>query len=179
MDIKIFADRDIRLPRVRVIDSSGTNLGVLETRVAQDMARNAGLNLVQVNPPDKDKIPTCKIMDLGKYKFELSKKKKKEEKKQRESAIKVKELLFRFTTDTNDLRIKANQAQEFLNDGHTVRVKFELMSKNKTTAKRRMYSGNNEKAVETIDKFMEMLPGCSAKIESKEEKRIIFIIVKK
>lgn len=178
MEIKIFANRDIRLPKVRVIDSTGANLGVLDTWKAMAIAQDSGLDLVQVAPPDKEKIPTCKIMDLGKHKFELSKKKHKEEKKQRETAIKTKELVFRFTTGFHDLEIKAEQAKNFLAEGCQVKVKVELITKNKQAKGRKIYDGNRDIGLDIIDTFISLIPGYRARFDNSENsKHILFTLI--
>jgi len=101
---RVYVNRDIRAREVRCIDHNDENVGVISTYKAIKMAEDAGLDLVQVSPPskDKDKIPICKIVDSGKFKFELSKRNKERAKKQRESHIKVKEIKFRPSTGTHD-----------------------------------------------------------------------------
>jgi translation initiation factor IF-3 len=71
-------------------------------------------------------IPVCKILDSGKYKYDLSKKQKDMARKQRESAVKVKELKFRPSTDINDLKTKAKQAEKFLLDGCKIKVSIKF-----------------------------------------------------
>ena len=112
----------IRAPRVLCIEDSGKNLGVIPTSEALLLATNSGLDLVLVSPAVNGKPPTCKIMDYGKHKYEESKKAKAAAKRQRETEIETKEIKFRPTTDTNDLKTKARKAMEIIEGGDQVRV---------------------------------------------------------
>ena len=69
-----------------------------------------------------DGIPICKVVDCGKYKYDLSKKKKEIAKKQRESSVKIKEIKLRPSTDTNDLNTKASKAKEILSEGDKIKI---------------------------------------------------------
>jgi translation initiation factor IF-3 len=110
--------RFIREPSVYCIDQNNNNIGLIDTRDALNMAYEVGLELVMVSQ-GKGKTPsTCKILDFGKYKYEQEKRDKVSKKKQRENAIKIKEVKFRPVTDDNDLKTKANQLREFIDDGN-------------------------------------------------------------
>lgn len=119
---RVFANNDIRAKEVRCIDHEGNNLGVIKTQDAIYKAKNIGLDLVLVSQGGKNQPPTCKFLDYGKYKYEMSKKRKELAKKQRESLIKIKEIKFRPCTDDSDLLIKAKKAQGFINEGHRLKV---------------------------------------------------------
>lgn len=106
----------IRSSQVLLIDSSGENLGVVNTSLALNKAREESLDLVEVG--QKDKTPVCKIMDYGKYKYELSKK-ERENKKHKTT---TKEIKFRPNTGDNDLTYRAKRAKEFLEDGNKVKL---------------------------------------------------------
>lgn len=108
----------IRVPQIRVILSDGTNAGVMNTYEALKMAKDQGLDLVEINPTAKP--PVCKIMDFGKFKYE--EKKKQAEAKKNQKIQELKELTLRPNTDTNDLNHKLDQAKDFISEGH--RVKF-------------------------------------------------------
>lgn len=118
---KWFVNNNIRAPKVICIDSNNINLGTIPTYQALKLAQETGLDLVQIAFKE-GATPTCKIIDFGKYKYEASKKQKSIEKKQRESIVKLKEIKFRPTTSINDLKTKARQVEEFLNDGYKVKV---------------------------------------------------------
>ena len=93
-------------------------LGVLETHEAQRMAREAGLDLVEVNP--KAYPPVCKIMDFGRFKYE--EKKRTNEAKKRQAIVELKEIKLRPKTDVHDLEVKINHARRFLEEGNKVKI---------------------------------------------------------
>lgn len=107
----------IRVPQIRVVLNDGSNAGVMETYAALKMAREQGLDLVEINP--KALPPVCKIMDFGKYKYE--EKKKQSEAKKNQKVQELKELTFRPNTDENDLRHKLEQAKGFISEGYKVK----------------------------------------------------------
>jgi translation initiation factor IF-3 len=108
----------IRVPEVRVVDADGSNLGVLTTDDAIRRAREAGLDLVEVNP--KAAPPVCKILDFGKYKYE--EKKKQREAKRKQTVVEVKELKLRPKTDDHDLMVKLRAARRFAEAGNKVKL---------------------------------------------------------
>jgi len=110
----------IRSPKVRCINKNNENLGIMTIKEAIDLAKFEGLDLIQISY-DKE-APICRIMDYGKFKYDKSKKEKLLNKKRRESVIKVKEVKFRPTTDSNDLNVKAKMATRFLSEGNRVKV---------------------------------------------------------
>jgi translation initiation factor IF-3 len=118
---RIYVNKDIRSNEVRCLNQDNDNIGVFSIEKAIRMAENEGLDLIQVSPPNGG-IPTCRIADYGKYKFELSKKNKELARKQRKSAIKQKEIKFRPNTDINDLQTKARMASKFISEGCRVRI---------------------------------------------------------
>ena len=93
-------------------------LGVLDTHEAQRLARDAGLDLVEVNP--KAYPPVCKIMDFGKFKYE--EKKRTNEAKKRQAVVELKEIKLRPKTDVHDLEVKINHARRFLEEGNKVKI---------------------------------------------------------
>ncbi len=108
----------IRVPQVRVVGADGGMLGVLDTHEAQRMAREAGLDLVEVNP--KAYPPVCKIMDFGKFKYE--EKKRTNEAKKRQAVVELKEIKLRPKTDVHDLEVKISHARRFLEEGNKVKI---------------------------------------------------------
>jgi translation initiation factor IF-3 len=113
---------------VRVIDSDGSQLGILNSQEAIRMAKEQGLDLVEVSPNAKP--PVCKIMDFGKYKYEMSKREAKARKTQHR--ITVKEVKFRPKIDDHDFDFKVNHAREFL-EGND-KVKFTVMFRGREVA---------------------------------------------
>jgi translation initiation factor IF-3 len=108
----------IKVKDVRVIDADGGQLGILDTREAIRKAEELGLDLVEVAPTAKP--PVCRIMDFGKYKYELAK--KAHESRKHQSVIVVKEIKLRPRTDDHDVQFKTNNIKRFLEDGNKVKV---------------------------------------------------------
>lgn len=108
----------IRIPRVRVIASDGTQIGILDTHEALRMAREEGLDLVEISP--KAVPPVCKIMDYGRFKYETAKKEREERSKR--TVIEVKEMKFRPKTDEHDFDFKVKHIREFLQEGNKAKL---------------------------------------------------------
>ena len=108
----------IRDKEVRLIANDGEQLGVMSAREAQKLADEAGLDLVKISP--KAKPPVCKIIDYGKYRYELARKEKEAKKKQK--VIEIKEVRLSPNIDENDLNTKMNNARKFLEKGNKVKV---------------------------------------------------------
>ncbi len=113
----------ISSPEVQVIGSDGENLGVLNTNEAISMAKNQGLDLIEIaanaNPP------VCKIMDMGKFKYDAQKKANLAKKKQK--IISLKEIKMRPVTETHDYEFKVKNAKKFISKGD--KVKFTIRFK--------------------------------------------------
>jgi translation initiation factor IF-3 len=107
----------IRVPEIRVINSAGEMLGIMTTQDALRLAREEGLDLVEINP--KAVPPVCKILDFGKFKYE--EKKRATETKRKQTAVEVKEVKLRPKTDEHDLDFKVRAARRFLEDGNKVK----------------------------------------------------------
>jgi translation initiation factor IF-3 len=116
-DLPNINDR-IRFPKVRVIDTDGTQLGILSPREAQRMAEEKDLDLVLLS--DKADPPVCKIMDYGKYRYEQEKKEREARKKQHNAE--VKEVKMRYKIDDHDYQVRVRQAIGFLKDGDKVKA---------------------------------------------------------
>ncbi|WP_207260602.1 translation initiation factor IF-3 [Desulfovibrio sp. Huiquan2017] len=108
----------IRIPKVRVVDDDGEQLGVMATRDALDRAKEKGLDLVEV-APNADP-PVCKIMDYGKFKYQQQK--KLQEAKKKQTVIKIKEVKFRPKTDEHDYQTKLKNIVKFLEGGDRCKV---------------------------------------------------------
>lgn len=109
----------IRDNELRIISADGEQLGVMDAKSAQKLAIENGLDLVKISPNAQP--PVCKIMDFGKYKFELAKREKENRKNQK--VVNIKEVQLSPSIDTNDFNTKAKQAIKFLKSGDKVRVK--------------------------------------------------------
>ena len=111
-------NEQIRDTEVRVIGEEGQQLGVMSPKDAMKLAREAEVDLVKVAPSAKP--PVCKLVDYGKYKYELVRKEKEAKKKQR--TIEVKEVRLSPNIDVNDLNTKCNSARKFIEKGNKVKV---------------------------------------------------------
>ncbi len=111
-------DTFIQVPKVRVIDDEGENLGVMFTREAMEQANEKGLNLVEVSPNADP--PVCKYLDVGKYRFEAQKKANAARKTQKTQDIK--EVKMRPNIDTHDYDVKMRNVNKFINQGDKVKV---------------------------------------------------------
>jgi translation initiation factor IF-3 len=111
-------NEEIRDREVRVIDSDGTQLGIIPIEEALQLSIDRKLDLVKVAPQAKP--PVCKIMDYGKYRYDLQKKEKEARKKQK--VIELKEIRLSTFIEEHDLMVKANNASKFLKDGDKVKV---------------------------------------------------------
>ncbi|RJE81518.1 translation initiation factor IF-3 [Paracoccus sp. JM45] len=108
----------IRVAEIRLIGAEGENVGVVTPAVGLQMAQDAGLDLVEISPNAAP--PVCKIMDLGKYKYEQQKREAEARKKQK--VIEVKEIKFRPGTDSHDYDVKMRSVLKFLEGGDKVKV---------------------------------------------------------
>lgn len=106
------------MPQVRVIDADGNQLGVMQTKDALSTAEAAGLDLVEIAATATP--PVCRIMDYGKYKYQMSKKTKDAKKKQ--TVIQIKEMKLRGKTEEHDFQFKLRNIKRFLSEGDKVRV---------------------------------------------------------
>ena len=108
----------ITIRQVRLIDAEGENVGVVATEEALRMAREAGVDLVEVNANSRP--PVCRVMDYGRYKYEQNK--KAHESKQKQHRSKLKTVRLRPKTDPHMLEIRVNKAREFLERGDKVQL---------------------------------------------------------
>lgn len=115
---ELFINEQIRDKEVRVIGVNGEQLGVMSSREALRLAEEAELDLVKIAPMAKP--PVCKIVDYGKYRYEMARKEKEARKKQK--VVEIKEIRLSPNIDTNDLNTKVNAARKFLEKGNKVKV---------------------------------------------------------
>ena len=155
----------ISSPEVQVIGSDGNNLGILNTNEAITKAKNEGLDLIEIAPNAKP--PVCKIMDMGKYKYDTQKKANQAKKKQK--TVSLKEIKLRPGTETHDYNFKIKNAKKFISKGD--KVKFTVKFKG-----REMQHTNLGK--ELMNKIIEETKDI-AKVESQpkfEGKQMVMII---
>lgn len=111
-------NEEIREKEIRVVGPEGEQLGIMSSKEALTIAESKELDLVMIAPQAKP--PVCRIMDYGKYLYELQKKEKEARKKQK--VIVMKEVRVSPNIEENDLNVKAKNAEKFLNDGDKVKV---------------------------------------------------------
>ena len=129
---------------MRVVSAEGEQLGVMTAKDAMKLAKDAGLDLVKIAPTAKP--PVCKIVDYGKYRYEIARKEKEAKKKQK--TMDIKEIRLSPNIDTNDLNTKVNQARKFLSKGDKVKVTLRFRG-------RELAHVNQSKVI--LDNFAEQL----------------------
>ena len=117
---RIRINQSIRVKEVRLIDQNGESIGVVPIEKALEMAEEAGTDLIEISPLAKP--PVAKIMDYGKFQYDL--KKKEKEAKSKAKKTETKSIQVKLNTGEHDLELKAKKASEWLKEGH--RVKFDL-----------------------------------------------------
>jgi len=158
-------NEEIRAPQVRVVDETGQMLGVFTRDEALRLAREKGLDLMEVaaqaNPP------TCKIIDYGKYKYEQ--KKKQTQARKNQVIIETKEIQLRPRTEMHDLEVKAKHARRFLLEGDKVKISVRFMGRE---------MAHQEIGLETVKKFVESVKDlCLVESEPKMEGRRMFALL--
>lgn len=151
-----------------MIGAEGENIGELTTEQAIALAYEAGLDLVEISPNVKP--PVCKILDLGKYKYEMQKKANLARKKQK--VIEVKEIKMRPSIDVHDYNVKMKKVFEFLEDGD--KVKLTIRFKGREMAHPELGNDVLNRIIKDVDEV--------AKIESKpalEGRQMIMVIAPK
>lgn len=134
----------IRHAEVRLIGADGEQLGIMSTHEALRMAEEANLDLVEISPQAKP--PVCKIMDYGKFRFELLKKQKEAKKNQK--VIELKEIWLSMTIDVGDLNVKAKQTIKFLTQGNKVKVSIKMRGRQNAHA---------NMGVDVMNRFFELV----------------------
>lgn len=149
---------------MRLIDASGNQVGVVPTRDALRMAREAGLDLVEVSPTARP--PVCKILDFGKYKYQQQKKQREAKKKQQSQQLK--EMHFRPITDDHDYQFKTKHIREFLSEG--LKVKATVVFRGREM----MYQDAGRKIMERLREDLKDLANLEA--EPKLEGRSLVVL---
>lgn len=115
------------MPEVSIIDDEGNNLGKMNTLQALALAKQKGLDLVEVSP--KAIPPVCRIMDFGKYLYKITKQERQHKAKQKITEMKGIRLSPRIST--HDMETKAKQAEKFMNDGNKIKIDLLLRGREK------------------------------------------------
>ena len=152
---KILSNREIRAREVRLINSDGSNLGVVPYFKALNTAEDQNLDLILISFTDP---PVCKIGDVGKYKYEQQKRQKEVDRKNRENRIEIKEVQIRPGIDKHDLNIKIKHIIEWLAIGDKVKIIIKFRG-------REMSNINQGSSI--IDNILSQIP--DAKVEGNSE----------
>ena len=158
-------NREIKAKEVRLINYNGENAGVVSLAEALKIAQEVGLDLIEISPQVTP--PVCKVLDYGKYKYEMQK--KKNEAKKNQKVVSIKELKLRPMIDTHDYEVKVKQAKKFLAQGD--KVKFTMRYKGREMSA-------NDLGKEILNKLLEDLDGlCKVDSATKMEGKQMFMIV--
>jgi len=144
----------IKISPIRLIDENGRNVGVVETSQGLRMAREAGLDLIEIAPNVRP--PVCRIMDYGKYQYQKSKQEKEQRGKQKK--VEVKGIRISMRTGQHDLETKIKQIEKFLNKDYKVKIEMILKGREKSLF---------NLAKEKLSQFIELIP-----LETKIEQEI-------
>ncbi|MEF9865637.1 MAG: translation initiation factor IF-3 [Oscillospiraceae bacterium] len=151
-------NEDIRDKEVRLIDADGSQLGVVSTMDAMKLAEDKSLDLVKIAPQAIP--PVCKIMDYGKYRFELQKKDKEAKKNQK--VVEIKEIRLSLNIDSNDFNTKVAQAMKFLAKGDKVKTSIRFRGRE---------MAHTELGLEVHKRFAEAIPDAIVEKQPKLEGR--------
>jgi len=143
----------IRVKDVRLIDEKNNQVGIVDRLKALNMAREAGLDLVEVAPANDP--PVCRIMNYGKFQYQQRRKLRDSHKKHQFHTSSLKEIRLRPETDSHDMKIKVNHAREFIEKGH--KVQFTIMFR----GRQMLHQDRGHEILRTISETMEDI----AKIE--------------
>ena len=136
-------NEEIRAKELRVINTDGTQLGIMSRQEALDISEEKKLDLVCISP--KANPPVCKILDYGKYKYELQKKEKEAKKKQK--TTQVKEIRLSTFIEDHDIMVKAKTGSKFLKDGDKLKVSLRFRGRE---------NANTARGREVMNKFAEI-----------------------
>lgn len=158
-------NKDIRAKEVRLIDPDGKQLGVLPVKIALEKANELGLDLAEISPNASP--PVCKIMDYGRYKYQLTK--KKQEAKKKQATVQIKEIKVRPKTSDHDLKTKISHIHKFIAKKDKVKV---------TVIFRGREIALTQLAKEALDKIAEETAEVAVvEMPPKSEGRIMFMIL--
>ena len=165
---ELLINEQIKDKEIRLIGEDGEQLGIMSAKEALKLAKEAELDLVKIAPTAKP--PVCKIVDYGKYRYELARKEKEAKKKQK--VVDIKEVLLSPNIETNDLNTKVNMARKFLTKGDKVKVTLRFRG-------REMAHMNSSKHI--LDDFAEMLTDVAVieKPAKLEGKSIMMVLTEK
>jgi translation initiation factor IF-3 len=146
---RVFINNQIRAKEVRVVDETGSQLGVMEIFAAIDLAKSKGLDLIQVT--EKAVPPVCRIMDYSKFLYQQQKKEK--EMRHHQKGGELKEIRLTFAISDHDIETKARKAEEFLKDGDKVKIDMRLRGREKA-----LQGFAREKIKKFVDTLEKLIP---------------------
>ncbi len=158
-------NEDIKVKEVRLIDENGENRGIVSIREALLIAEDAGLDLIEISPQAAP--PVCKVLDFGKYKYEMQKRKAEARKNQK--VVEIKELKLRPMIDTHDYEVKVKQAKKFLSEGN--KVKFTMRYKGRELSANDMGKNVLNRLLEDLDGLCKV--DSAPKLEGKQMMMIV------
>jgi translation initiation factor IF-3 len=144
---RVRINQAIRAKELRVIGAEGENLGVISLKEALEAAESANLDLIEISPTAQP--PVAKVMDYGKYQYEL--KKKAKEVKSKSHVTETKTVQVKIGTGEHDLNLKAKRAAEWLNEGHRVKIDLFLWGRYKYMEEAFLK--------ERLERFIKIIPG--------------------
>lgn len=153
---RVLSNKEIRSKEIRLIDSNGSNLGVVPFFKALTLAQEQELDLILINSTNNP--PVCRIGDVGKYKYDLQKRQKEADRKSRENRVELKEVQLRPGIDKHDLDVKIKHIKEWLEDGDRVKIVVKFRG-------RELNNSNNIGSI--IDNIINCFP--NAKLEGNKE----------
>lgn len=162
----LIINHQIKDRQVRVVGEDGNMFGVMSLRDALALAEESGLDLCKVSPPNVE-VPTCKLMDYGKYRYEQQKREK--EAKKNQHVTEIKEIRLSATIDVGDTKRLAQQSAKFISEGNKVKASIRLKGRQQA---------HPEIAVKIVEDYIALV-GEGAVVEKKptQEGRIIYTIL--
>ena len=150
MEVRNISSKELQIneqisdKEIRVIDSDGSQLGIMPSKKAMELAEQKNLDLVKIAPQATP--PVCKIIDYGKYRFEQSKREKEQRKNQR--VVEIKEVRLSLNIDTHDFETKKNHAMRFISEGNKVKASIRFRGRE---------MGHPELGLEIMKRFSEAM----------------------
>ncbi len=161
----LMINEQIRDREIRLVGEDGEQLGIMPAKDAMKLAKEANLDLVKISPTAKP--PVCKIIDYGKFKYEMARRDKEAKKKQK--VTEVKEIRLSPNIDENDLNTKANNARKFLSKGDKVKVVLRFRGREMA------HMGTSKKILDEFFKKVEDI--CTVEKPAKVEGRSMIMVL--
>jgi translation initiation factor IF-3 len=162
---ELLINEQIKDREVRLISDTGEQLGIVSLKDALSRAEEKEMDLVKISPNANP--PVCKLMDYGKYRFDLAKKERDAKKKQK--IIEIKEMRLSATIDTHDLEVKAKNVNKFLDTGDKVKVSIRFRGRQLS---------HTEQGLKVMDAFLKLTDGhCIVEKRAQMDGRSMYMIL--